>query len=395
MTDPLSMPMKLPPKEAVAFFRQKGYRIGFDYRDVERAEHQASFTVAKAMQHDLLADIRTHLDQALTDGTTLKTFRDSLRPNLVKRGWWGKAMMTDPQTGEEKLVQLGSPRRLKVIYDTNLRTAHAEGQWERIQATKASQPYLMYDHTPSAHERPQHVAWDGLVLPADDPWWLNHYPIKEYGCKCGVIQMGPRQLERYGLTVGKAPEEKYYTYTNKRTGEVLQVPEGVHPSFNYPPGGRQANLSEYLVSRIERLQPDLRPAAIRALGKEALGLWLDNPVGNWPVGVLSAQYVADMAVKTDVVRLSAETMKKQARRHPDLTVEHYGRIQDALEKGEAVFEADKKIIFLLDEPGGVVAVVKATQVGDAVFLTSLRRLSGEAARKDREVARIRANKAKK
>ncbi len=199
MTGPLSMSLKLPPKEAVAFFRQKGYRIGFDYRDVEPAEHQASFTVAKAMQHDLLADIRTHLDQALTDGTTLKTFRDSLRPNLVKRGWWGKAMMTDPQTGEEKLVQLGSPRRLKVIYDTNLRTAHAEGQWERIQATKASQPYLMYDHTPSAHERPQHEVWDGLVLPVDDPWWLNHYPIKEYGCKCGVVQMGP--LPRHAVAV--------------------------------------------------------------------------------------------------------------------------------------------------------------------------------------------------
>ena len=88
-------------------------------------------------------------------------------------------------------------------------------------------------------------------------------------------------------------------------------------------------------------------------------------------------------------------MKKQARRHPDLTVEHYGRIQDALEKGEAVFEDDKNAIFLLNEPGGVVAVVKATRTGNAVFLTSLRRLSGDAARKDREVARIRANKAKK
>lgn len=395
MTGPLSMSLKLPPKEAVAFFRQKGYRIGFDYRDVERGEHQASFTVAKAMQQDLLADIRHHIDQAIIDGTTLNTFRDNLRPNLVKRGWWGKATMTDPQTGEQKLVQLGSPRRLKVIYDTNLRTAHAEGQWERIQDSKASLPYLMYDHTPSPHERPQHAAWDGLILRADDPWWLNHYPVKEYGCKCGVIQLGPRQLERHGLAVSKAPEEKYYTYTNQRTGETLQVPEGVNPSFFYPPGGRQAGLSEYLVSRIERLQADLRPAAIRALGKDALGLWLSNPVGNWPVGVLPAQYVAAMAIKTDVVRLSAETMKKQARRHPDLTVEHYGRIQEALEKGEAVFEDDKNAIFLLNEPGGVVAIVKATRTGNAVFLTSLRRLSGEAARKDREVMRLRANKAKK
>ena len=42
--------LSLPPEEAIAFFRRKGFRIGFDHRDVWQAEHQAAFTVAKAMQ---------------------------------------------------------------------------------------------------------------------------------------------------------------------------------------------------------------------------------------------------------------------------------------------------------------------------------------------------------
>lgn len=239
----------LTPEAAVEFFRQKGFKIGFDHRDVWQQEHQAAFTVAKAMQIDLLVDIRDQVDAALADGTTFETFKAALKPNLVKRGWWGRAMMTDPATGEVKEVQLGSTRRLKVIYDTNLRTAHSEGQWARIQEAKATLPFLMYDHTPSAHERKEHVAWDGMVLPADDPWWQAHMPVKAWGCKCRVIQLGQRQVDRQGLKVGQAPVESYSDYTNKRTGETQRVPAGVDPEFNYPPGGRLANLEKMLADK--------------------------------------------------------------------------------------------------------------------------------------------------
>lgn len=242
----LSQVLGLTPEAAVEFFRQKGFKIGFDHRDVWQQEHQAAFTVAKAMKIDLLVDIRSQVDAALADGTTFETFKSALKPNLVKRGWWGRAMMTDPADGQLKEVQLGSTRRLKVIYDTNLRTAHSEGQWERIQESKTTLPYLMYDHTPSAHERKEHAAWDGLVLPADDPWWQSHMPIKAWGCKCRVIQVGDRQVERQGLKVGQAPAERYTDYTNKRTGEMQRVPAGVDPEFNYPPGGRRANLEKML-----------------------------------------------------------------------------------------------------------------------------------------------------
>lgn len=251
----------LPPQEAIDFFRQKGYRVGFDYRDVWQQEHQAAFTVAKAMQVDLLQDIRAAVDDALVKGTTLADFSKTLRPTLVKKGWWGKAAMADPTTGEIKNVQLGSPRRLKTIYDTNLRTAHSEGRWVRIQAASATFPFLMYGHTPGQHERKEHAAWNGLVLRVDDPFWKAHYPVKAWGCKCYVIQMSQRQLDRRGLSVGEAPAERYTTYTNKRTGETQQVPAGVAPEFHYPPGGRLANLGQMLADKIERMPAELGATA--------------------------------------------------------------------------------------------------------------------------------------
>lgn len=389
----LSGVLGLPPKAAVDFFRQKGYKIGFDYRDVWQQEHQAAFTVAKAMSVDLLADIRAQVDAALNDGTTFETFRQNLKPNLVKRGWWGKALMPDPLTGETQEVQLGSTRRLKVIYDTNLRTAHSEGQWERIQAAKATFPYLMYDHTPSAHERKEHAAWDGIVLPADDAWWQSHMPVKAWGCKCRAIQMSQRQLDRRGLKVDAAPPEKFYDYTNKRTGETQRVPAGVAPEFNYPPGGRRANLVSFMAGRLERLPADLRPAAVKALHGDAFAEWMAAPAGDWPIAVLRAEHVAALQLQTDVVRLSTDTMTKQIVEHPEIAAAEYRYIETALERGQAVQESAATMLFLLEDEG-YVTVVKATQTGRAAFVTSFRRLSSEQAKRDREIKRLREKKKK-
>lgn len=241
----------LKPAEAIAYFRQKGYRIGFDYRDVWQQEHQAAFTVAKAMQVDLLQDIREAVDAAIAEGTTFATFQKQLRPTLIDKGWWGKKEMADPLTGETRLVQLGSPRRLRTIYSTNLATAYSEGQWQRIQRGKQLFPFLEYVRSAASHPRPSHLQYAGLVLPADDPFWSAHMPVKEWGCKCTVIQHNERTMAREGLQVGTAPPEVYRDYTNPRTGEISQVPQGVDPAFHYPPGGRRAHLDKMLQDKLD------------------------------------------------------------------------------------------------------------------------------------------------
>lgn len=250
----------LPPKEAIEFFRQKGYKIGFSWEDVWQSEHQAAFTVAKVTQLDILRDIRVAIDSAMENGTTLAEFTNNLKPLLMQKGWWDKAEMTDPLTGETKLVQLGSTRRLRTIFDTNLRTAYSEGQWERIQRAKKSFPFLRYDANNSEHPRMQHSAWDNLVLPADDPFWQAHYPVKAWGCKCNVTQMNQRMLDQRGLKVGESPEVPQYSYVNKRSGELQKIPLGVDPAFNYPPGGRINNLSKFITDKIIQSPADIGAA---------------------------------------------------------------------------------------------------------------------------------------
>lgn len=238
---PRTEPFGLEPKDAVAWFRSKGYRMSFDWRDTWSEQHANAFTVAKAMQLDVLADILEAVDAAIAEGSTKREFQKRLKPLLQKKGWWGEKEVTDPKTGETKTVQLGSARRLSVIYDTNLRTAHAAGKWQRIERNARRRPYLRYiPREPGKNRRDDHQLLRDLVLPVDHPAWRKLMPPNDWGCKCGVQQLSARDVERLGLRIGHTADGpfklEYETVTNKRTGETREVPKGVGPGWDYNPG---------------------------------------------------------------------------------------------------------------------------------------------------------------
>lgn len=251
----------LIPKEALAWFKRKGIEPAFDYRDVWKEEHANAFTVAKMLNADLLVDVKQMVEQAIEDGQTFAQFRDVLKPMLVKSGWWGIQTMDDPQTQETKLVQLGSEGRIKTIYRTNMRTARAAGQWERIERTKRAMPYLLYQLGPSREHRIQHEKWNGTLLPVDDPWWFNHMPPNGWGCNCWIRQVSKYEaatLTKKGTISTTAPPDKDKQWTNKRTGEVETLPEGIEPGWNYNPGkARQAALNADLLKKETAMRQNL------------------------------------------------------------------------------------------------------------------------------------------
>ena len=131
-------------------------------------EHAHAFTVAKSAGFDVLRDIHEALAKAIEERQDFSEFQKGLEPLLRAKGWWGKAPAIDPLTGKEKLVQLGSPRRLKTIYWANVNTAYAAGEWERTWRTRRVLPYLEYLISTAEHKRLEHLAWVGTVLPVED-----------------------------------------------------------------------------------------------------------------------------------------------------------------------------------------------------------------------------------
>lgn len=207
----------------------------YSWLDVWQREHSQAFTVAKSAGYDVLGDIGGAVDDAIENGETFDQFKDKLIPVLQEKGWWGKGPALDPATGLWPVSQLGSLRRLQIIYDTNMRASFAAGSWMRMLKTAAERPYLMYTAVHDDRTRPQHRAWDGTILPMDDPWWDTHYPPNGWNCRCSVIQLSPAQAAGFG-GVSKAPESLFSRFVNRRTGEVSNVPNGIDPGFGYNVG---------------------------------------------------------------------------------------------------------------------------------------------------------------
>ncbi len=224
-----------PPKQALEYFRKKGFKQSFSYQDVWKTEHRRAFTVAKVSSQSLLIDIRASVDRAISEGKTLEDFKKELFPKLQKRGWIGHQFMDDPILGGTDLYELGTPRRLKIIYETNMRVSRAAGQWERIKKTQAALPYLIYSLGPSKEHRPEHESWAGTLLPVADTFWKTHYPPNGWGCKCRVRSITRGETKKRGGAT-KRPSRATVPWTNAWTGATEKVPIGIDPGWNYNPG---------------------------------------------------------------------------------------------------------------------------------------------------------------
>ncbi|MBP4453545.1 phage head morphogenesis protein, partial [Acinetobacter baumannii] len=171
--------------------------------------HSKAFTVAKIARMDLLQDIRQSLITAMEKGQTLEQWKASIMPTLQEKGWWGKKTVINPE-GREQEVQLGSPRRLRTIYDTNMQSAFAAGRYKAMLAGAEARPYWEWRHITISNPRKQHVALNGRLFRFDDPFWNVAYPPSEWGCKCRVIARSAREVEGKEILSGEGNESDIY-----------------------------------------------------------------------------------------------------------------------------------------------------------------------------------------
>ena len=267
------------------------------------------------MMVDLLADVRDSIAAAQEQGTTTERWKQEMTATLRKRGWWGRreedakaarALKDELRRAEasggapEKIAELNEEiakreaaldlyvsRRLDTIWRVNMGQAAQAGAWERGQRS-TGHPYVLYRIGPSRRHRQQHEAWDGLLMPKDDPFWSVANPRNGWGCKCYTRFVSEAQRRRYrrdGVaepvvgdatpgkmpvktklvdrpsSPGEAPALRPMTYRNKVTGRTHTGYRGIDPGFEHNPGaGRMEQLAEAAHEKVRRLVTDTEPA---------------------------------------------------------------------------------------------------------------------------------------
>lgn len=242
-------------REQIDFFRQKTNLPTASWTAIQHEEHDRAFVVAGAMRDDLLTDFRSAVDKAISQGTTLEEFRKDFDRIVDTHGWTYNG---------------GRNWRSRVIYETNLRTSYSAGRWAQIQEVKVSRPFVRYRHNDAViNARPEHVAWDGMVLPVDSPWIKLHWTPNGWGCQCYYDSLSQADLDELGKKGPDTPPpielRDVPVGMNGPNPRVIKTPAGVDPGFGYAPG--------------ESLS---RPAAMRAMDDEAA-----TPARSWQPAVLS------------------------------------------------------------------------------------------------------------
>lgn len=72
-------------------------------------------------------------------------------------------------------------------------------KWLEIQEQKDVFPWLQYQTKGDGRVRAEHDRLNGIVLPADDPFWTQYYPPNGWRCRCTVKPFTDAQLEKQKL----------------------------------------------------------------------------------------------------------------------------------------------------------------------------------------------------
>lgn len=366
MTDSLGYSIFLDPVDTVRAWEARGaLQPTVNWREMRHGQHAVAFTVAKIARLDLLRAVQASLDEVIRNDGTFERWQADILPELQRQGWWGAVSNRD-LTGTDQPI-IVNQRRLRTIYDTNVRMSMATGHWARIQRQKAVLPYLRYLPSTSERKRLLHMQWYGVILPVDHPWWQTHFPPNGWFCKCHFQQLSVGMMQRRGWVV--TPDEQIpdapSTPFTWASGAVSLVPAGIDPGFDYNPGTAhlRAVAAKATTSIRRALDAGLDQAADQTLREivadAAFDQFLGLPDEAFPVAILDPAQQAAIAAKARIVVLPEGIYRKQlgqmpaiSRGHPELTPDDYRLLPDIINRALVIAQqGNDRLIFFTDASG--------------------------------------------
>ena len=232
-------------KQAIQFLLQKNPIATERWDDLSSAAHGIGFMVAGVTNLAMLNDIKAALLSAQENGTTFEQFKKEFRAIANNYGW------------SYKTNQAGYRERL--IFNTNIGQARAAGREEQMADPALREKYLaVYKHGNSRAPRPEHLAYDGMALELDNPFWDTHSPKNGYGCSCEKFLVKKDKAEAKGYWVVKKDSDIPNWGQTYIDSQGRELPVGVEHGFNTRPGNWenvQKFYKEAIVNKIKEYPP--------------------------------------------------------------------------------------------------------------------------------------------
>lgn len=182
------------------------YGAGKPFREAIDFFQAKAFTIAGHTQADLVAAVKDELTRAMEEGVSIKDFRQSLDSIFISKG-------LDPL----------SKHHIDTIYRTNMQSAFQAGRYTQLTKPHIlkARPYWKYVAVRDGVTRPAHAKMNGKIFHHENPIWRIWYPPNGFNCRCLVVSLSAREIERDGLTVEtKDLSGSAFEHINKDTGEI-------------------------------------------------------------------------------------------------------------------------------------------------------------------------------
>lgn len=187
-----------------------------------------AFWAAGLAQLRMVQDLFDSLAGAVRRGMGLDAWKRRLP--AILRAAWGR----------------GSAFRLATIFRNAVQQAFGRGRYKQMThpAVKRFRPYWLFDGVNDSRITPICKERDGIILPADDPWWLTNYPQLHHRCRSGVRTLRAAQARRRGIT------------TPGQLAEINSSPQVTkHATFGLAPAGPPA-----MTTDLADIDPELAAA---------------------------------------------------------------------------------------------------------------------------------------
>jgi SPP1 gp7 family putative phage head morphogenesis protein len=165
-----------------------------------------SFSIAGQSNADLVAAVKDEITRTMEDGGDIKSFRASVDELFISKG-------LDPI----------SSHHIDTIYRTNMQTTFQAGRYTQLTKPHIlkARPYWKYVAVSDGNTRPAHKAMNGKIFHHENAIWLVWYPPNGFNCRCLVVSVSKREIERDSLTVSESDlSGTAFETLDKETGRI-------------------------------------------------------------------------------------------------------------------------------------------------------------------------------
>lgn len=167
---PVDLRFDVAPKEAIDYFKRKKIIPKKEFSELEADAKSAAFTVGGIYKEDILRAFKDEIQGALETGKSQKALVKNFKNILAGAGH----------------KELGD-FHLETVARTNMMIAYGVGRRRQMEDVSDLLPFWEYSAVGDDRTRPTHRACDGIILPADNPFWDTHFPPVGFNCRCTII----------------------------------------------------------------------------------------------------------------------------------------------------------------------------------------------------------------